>query len=121
MMPDPVDVASDPIAPQHVVDPVVVDPPAPAQPTVADLLAQSQRAHLLYHQESPRMAAQSGALPVMQPGNPAAAREWIKQAAASRAQAELIDPTHSDPAWADEPAQFPHQELLVFYLQQLSR
>ena len=106
------------ITPQPV-DPPVVEP-APPQPTVSDLLAQSRRAHLLYHQESPRMAA-NGPSVQMQPGDPAAAREWLKQAAAARAQAEVIDPMHSDPSWADEANAFPHQELLVYYLQQLSK
>ena len=106
------------ITPQPV-DPPVVEP-APPQQTVSDLLAQSRRAHLLYHQESPRMAA-NGPSVQMQAGNPAAAREWLKQAAAARAQAEVIDPTHSDPSWADEANAFPHQELLVYYLQQLSK
>lgn len=114
MMPDPVVVADVQVDPP----PVIVDPP---QPSVSDLLAASRRAHLLYHQESPRMAASGASAPVMQAGNPDAARDWLKQAANARAQAELLDPTHSDQAWADEVGTFPHQELLVFYLLQLSR
>lgn len=116
MLPDPL--------PLDVVD--KADPPAdeataPIQPTVAQLLATSRSAHLQYHQFLPRMAAVAGASPQAQAGDAAAALAALKSAAASRAQAELVDPQHRDPAWADDSQTSPHQELLVFYLQQLSR
>lgn len=90
------------------------------EPSVRDQLAAAQRAHRLYEQHSPRMVA-NGVVVERAAGDPDEALRYLKEAARARAQAEVIDPTHSDPAWAAEAAQFPHQELLVFYLQQLSR
>ena len=60
-------------------------------------------------------------MPQLQPGEASAALQALKDAAAARAQAQLIDPNHESPAWADEGAEFPHDELLLFYLQQLSK
>ncbi len=89
--------------------------------TVADLLEQSHRAHMLYQQHLPRMAAVSGSLPQPQAGDLSEAQKWLKEAASARAQAQLIDPKHESPAWANEAAQYPHDELSLFYLQQLSK
>lgn len=111
MMPDlvPVDLAVDP-AP-------TVDA---APPSVRDLLKLSQAAHLRYQAAVPRMAA-AGALVQANPGDAEESQTQLKAAANARAQAELQDPTHSDPSWAAEAATYPHQELLVFYLLQLSK
>jgi hypothetical protein len=114
MMPDPIAVDA------PVIEPVAeVDPPAPV--TVADLLQTSRQAHSLYHQNLPRMAAVPGVGAQLQPGDAIESARWLKAAAAARAQAELLDPTHSDPSWANDAATHPNQELLVFYLQQLSK
>ena len=106
------------------VDPPADAPPVPTEPTpvrVSDLLASSRQSHMLYHQHLPRMVAVPGSTPQAQPGDAAAALTALKSAAAARAQAELIDPQHTDPSWADDAQTTPHQETLVFMLQQLSK
>lgn len=88
---------------------------------IADLLASSRRSHVLYHQFLPRMAAVPGSVPQLQPGEPSVAQQHLKDAAAARAQAQRIDPNHESPAWADEAAQFPHDDLMLFYLTELAK
>ncbi len=112
MMPNPVaeDVPVDP-------DPVVE---TPTQPTVRELLALSRAAHVNYHAAIPRMALAAGIVQRNE-GDPAEALMRLKAAAATRAQAERMDPLHRNPAWAEEAATHPHQELLVYYLLQLSK
>ena len=110
---------SDPIAPDVVVAPA---PALTPQPSVRDLLATSRAAHMNYQAALPRMAAVHGAaMAVAQPGDAPTAMANLKAAAAARAQAELLDPSHSDPSWAEEATTHPSQELLVYYLQQLSK
>ena len=111
------------------VDMPVMDLPVDAKPVqsdpkpvqVSDLLASSRQSHLLYHQHLPRMVAVPGSTPQAQPGDSAAALTALKAAASARAQAELNDPQHTDPSWADDAQTTPHQETLVFMLQQLSK
>jgi hypothetical protein len=117
------------LTPTQVPDPVAADvavDPAPTvnvvQPSVKDLLELSQSAHMRYQQHLPRMAAVVGlAMPQAQSGDPDSALLALKAAAATRAQAELIDPDHRDPAWQQAEATHPAKDLLVFYVQQLSK
>ena len=116
----------DPVVEVPIADAPVDVPPDPPQPppapTVSALLATSRRAHLQYHQSLPRMAAVNGSAgPQLQQGDADAALSALKAAAAARAQAELIDPTHNDRAWIEDAQTTPHQETLVFYLQQLAK
>lgn len=94
-----------------------LDQNTPAQPaktgkvTVADLLQQSRQAHLAYRGAMPRFV--NG---VRVEGDPAAATAALATAARLRAQAELADQTHIDPAWIDDAAwSFSHPALLLFY------
>ncbi len=124
MMPDPPPV--DPVAITPIED-VPPDPPSdaisppPPTITVADALQSSRQAHAMYTQSMPRMAAVAGSTPVLQQGDAKAALDALKKAAAARAYAELLDPTHQDPAWAEDGRTHPAQETLVFYLAQLSK
>jgi hypothetical protein len=80
-------------------------------PTVADLLAQSRAAHLVYRRSLRHRA--NGAIVE---GNPVAASEALAQSARLRAQAEIADPEHVDAAWADDLAKgYPHIALVEFY------
>jgi predicted RNase H-like nuclease len=91
--------------------------PVADAPTVADLLAQSRNAHQIYRRSLRHMAG--GAIVE---GNAAAAADAVAQSARLRAQAELADPTHSDPAWADDfAAKFPHHALIEFYQTEVPR
>ena len=114
MLPDPLPVDAAPDAPIDAAPPV-------AQPSVRELLATSRQSHLQYHQFLPRMAAVNGSLPQLQAGDSESALKALKIAAAARAQAELIDPQHTDASWSDDAQTTPHQETLVFYLQQLAK
>ena len=88
---------------------------------VSDLLDRSHRAHALYVEHVPHMVVVTGqSSPVMQKGDAGEARRWLEEAAQTRVTAQLIDPAYTDPAWRAEAAQFPHEELLQFYRQQLS-
>lgn len=127
MMPDPLPVVE--VTDTAVAAPVADEKPAPpiedkptTQPSVADALAASRQAHTLYHQHSPRMAAVPGsATPVLQQGDAGQAFAALKRAAAARAYAELLDPTHQDPAWLEDSRTMPAQEILVYYLQELAK
>lgn len=92
-----------------------------ADDPVAVLLAASRRAHALYLQHLPRIAAMPGQGAVAQSGDKAESLLWMKEAAASRAQAQVIDPDHQSPAWAAEASTHPHGELMLEYLRALSK
>jgi LAS superfamily LD-carboxypeptidase LdcB len=89
--------------------------------TVAELLAASHRAHWLYQQNVPRMAATPGGTVSAIPGDAADARKYLLEASDMRAQAHAADPNHHDSAWSDEAIQFPHDELTRFYSQMIAR
>jgi hypothetical protein len=119
MMPDPLSVDDGVIQP---IEPTPEPVEAVAQTiTIADALQSSRQAHAMYTQLSPRMAAVAGSTPVLQQGDARGALDALKKAAAARAYAELLDPLHQDPAWAEDGRTHPAQETLVFYLQVLSR
>ena len=116
------------ITPTVVADPVAADvvvDPAPTvnvvQPSVKDLLELSQSAHMRYQQFQPRMVPNGSGGVVANVGDRDSGIAALKAAAATRAQAELVDPTHRDPAWQQAEATHPAKELLLFYLQQLSK
>lgn len=88
---------------------------------VSDLLDRSHRAHALYIQHTPHMTIVAGASsPVASVGDAVEAHRWLEEAAQTRAAAQILDPLHRDPAWRAESAQYPHDELLQFYQQQLT-
>lgn len=111
----------------QVIQPVEVAPEIPPADdisqtvTVADALQASRQAHAMYQQCSPRMASVPGSAPMLQQGDARSALDALKRAAAARAYAELLDPTHADPAWIEDGRTHPAQETLVFYVQQLSK
>lgn len=81
------------------------------QPTVAELLAQSRAHHQLY-----RRSLRHHANGVTVDGDPIAAASEVAITARLRAQAEILDPAHVDPAWAEDlAAKFPHEALVLFY------
>lgn len=81
-------------------------------PTVAQLLAQSRNAHAVY-----RRALRHRENGVTIDGDPAVAAEAVVATARLRAHAEILDPKHTDPAWADElkTTKFPHTAMMEFY------
>lgn len=88
---------------------------------VSDLLTRSHRAHALYVQNVPRMTATAGQMtPFASVGDAVEAHRWLEEAAQTRVAAQLLDPDHRDPAWRAEVPQYPHDELLQFYQQQLT-
>ena len=110
--------------PDPVADDVAVDPSPTVnvvQPSVKELIELSQSAHMRYQQFQPRMVPNGAGGVVANVGDRDSGFAALKAAAAARAQAELIDPDHLDPAWAQSEATHPSKELLVFYLQQLSK
>ena len=88
---------------------------------VAEYLAASRRAHLLYLQYKPRMASVPGQGVVKQPGDAAECQRYLKEAASNRVQAQTIDPDHIAPAWMDESSTHPHDELMLDYLRALTK
>jgi len=89
---------------------------APA-PTVIELLSQSRAQHLAYRSAQPRRDTQG----TISDGNPEEAAAALSEAGRLRAQAELADPSHADPAWVIEPMTHNHDELLNFYYDLLHR
>lgn len=75
---------------------------------IADLLMKSRSAHLQYQQ-------------LARLGQRTASRDFLMQAATARLQADADDPDHLAPAWASEPAQYAHDDLLAFYRRQMAR
>lgn len=90
--------------------------PLAETPSVADALAASRRAHINYQSAKPR---QTPSGPTS--GDPVAATDALKVAASNRAYAERQDPSHADGAWRGDPTPTVHDELLEFYLQQLTK
>lgn len=85
-------------------------------PTVATFLQLSRDQHTIYR----RNLKHSVAGAIVQ-GNPAAAAQALREAARMRAEAELADPEHDDPAWAVDLSQkFPHPALLEWYQEQIT-
>lgn len=84
------------------------------EPSVADLLAQSRQAHVDYRQALPTPTAA---------GDVVIARDAVQRAAQLRAQAEVDDPDHADPAWQSElGTPFSDSDaLLSFYVDQITR
>lgn len=81
------------------------------QPTVAALLSQSRAHHELY-----RRSLRHRVNGVTLDGDPVAAASEVATTARLRAQAEILDPAHVDPAWAEDlAAKFPHEALVLFY------
>jgi hypothetical protein len=80
--------------------------------TVSDLLQQSREAHQRYRDALPNRGSV---------GDPGIARASLMQALDYREQADVADPTHTEPAWAAEASTHDHVALLLFYRQQLSR
>lgn len=76
--------------------------------TVAQYLAQSIAAHTRYRRAAPsRDVLVIGAA--------------LTEAAARRADALAADPARADPAWAVHERSYPHEALMAFYAEQLSR
>ena len=88
-----------------------------ATPSVSELLSQSRAQHLAYRAAQPRRNTQGQ----ISDGDAIASDAAISEAGKLRAQAELADPQHADPAWLDEPATHDHDELLTFYFDLLHR
>lgn len=89
-----------------------VDLPLPSGLT-ADLLVLSAQSHREYRH-------------FLTQGRPLEARTALTIAAQTRAQAELQDPPHADPAWGAVPMavvtdETLHHELLDFYFRELSK
>jgi hypothetical protein len=83
--------------------------------TVRELLQQARAAHTRYRQAAGHVEA-SGAVQT-QP-NDDAARLAVVEAYSLRDQAEKLDPTHDDPAWAEDAAAnngVPSAKLQKFY------
>lgn len=88
--------------------------------TVRELLQASRDAHQQYRDNLPRRVP-SGDSTVAVPGNLELAGAFLVEACRTRVDAQALDPDHLDPAWADQPATFPHDALMTFYATQLSR
>jgi hypothetical protein len=86
-------------------------------PTVLELLSQSRAQHLAYRSALPRRDTQG----TISEGKPEEAVAALREAGRLRAQAELADPDHADPAWLIEPMTHNHDELLNFYYDLLHR
>ncbi len=83
--------------------------------TVRELLQQSRAAHTRYRRAAGHVEA--GGTIQTQPNNEAA-RLAVVEAYALREQAEILDPAHDDPAWAEDTAAnngVPSAKLTKFY------
>lgn len=89
--------------------------------TVREHLDASHRAHLRYHDALPRQTAMPGGPLIVAGGHAGLARLSLEEAQRERAAALALDPDRIDQAWRDEAAQFPHDELMAFYQEQLTR
>lgn len=92
-----------------------------ADPTIASLLEQSRAAHQRYRDACDAMVPDGAGGVRARGGSPSQARLALHEAAVLRQQADQADPTHADPAWADEPSQFQHHELDAFYAAELAK
>lgn len=88
--------------------------------SIADLLQQSRDAHQRYRDAVPRRVP-DGNTTVAVAGDPTAANLELTEANRLRLLAQAEDPQHRDPAWAAQPLTFPHDALLHYYAEQLSR
>lgn len=92
-----------------------------AELSIAELLDQSRAAHQRYREASAAMVPDGAGGVVRRTGSPSLARTALHDAAVLRQRAEAADPTHADPAWADEPPTFDHRALTAFYAQEVAR
>jgi hypothetical protein len=89
--------------------------------SIASLLQQSKDEHLAYREALPRRIASGGGQTIAVPGDAELAGVHLAAACRFRAEAHVLDPQQTDPAWADEAATHDHGALLDFYVGQLTR
>lgn len=87
---------------------------------IADLLLKAKDAHVLYREALPRRVA-SGDTTVAVPGEAELAGACLVTACRFRSEAHVLDPDRRDPAWADFDPSMPHDLLLYYYVEQLTR
>lgn len=84
---------------------------------MADLLTESRIAHEEYRHAKPRFIPQTHTVLA---GDPVKALAALVRAYSARANAEMLDPQTTDPAWGGDLWLSAHYELLGFYLQQMA-
>lgn len=99
----------------HLADPTLderkqIDP----IPTVADLLAESRAAHQRFQQAA---GHNNGRGTIKHPDDDAAALA-VRAALTARQSAEKLDPSHDDPAWAEDESRLKvtSSMLVAFYI-----
>lgn len=89
--------------------------------SIAELLDGSRAAHLRYRDNVTRRIGDGTGSTVVVEGNAEAASMALIEACRLRAEAHVLDPQRMDPAWLDQPIRYNHDEVLDFYVEQLSR
>lgn len=88
--------------------------------TIAYLLDQSRHWHQVYRDNVPRRVP-FGQTTIVDAGDAQTAGEALVKACRARAEAHVLDPHFSNPAWQGEPVTHDHDALLAFYVEQLTR
>lgn len=89
--------------------------------SIASLLQQSKDEHVAYREALPRRIASGGGQTIVIFGDAERAGSHLVAACRFRAEAHVLDPHQTDPAWTDEAATHDHTALLDFYVAQLTR